>query len=111
MTLGELITELESMDPDLICDDGFGDAHSYRGVYRELAFEPQIGVTVAEMLETARGALGATFQGYKGGDYTMGAHTLVHLAGYGGAGEPMTKAMLGSWALRAAGCPHCGGAL
>jgi hypothetical protein len=54
---------------------GFNGACSYRGFYTDLAFIQAENVTVAGMLADARGALGETFQGYKGGDYTMDEYT------------------------------------
>jgi hypothetical protein len=71
MTLDELIAALEAADPALVLRDGFTNPHSYRGIYADLAFEPARNVTVGEMLADARSALGATYQGWKGGDYTM----------------------------------------
>lgn len=71
MTLAELIAALEAVDPDRMLPLGFSNPHSWRGVYSELAFEPTANVTVREMLADARSALGATFEGYKGGQYTM----------------------------------------
>lgn len=81
MRLGELIAALENIkDQDYIPEQGFCNPHSYRGDYEELAFEPAYGVSVAEMLNTAKRAVGATFCGWKGGYYTMGLNTLVNLA-------------------------------
>jgi hypothetical protein len=39
-TLEILILWLEKQDQNLIVDDGFGDPHSDRGDYSELAFDP-----------------------------------------------------------------------
>jgi hypothetical protein len=54
---------------------GFRHPHSYRGYYMDLAFERAENVTVGEMLAAAESALDATFQGWKGGDYTMSGYT------------------------------------
>lgn len=83
MSLGNLITALEAADPRLVLPDGFHHPHSYRGYYDELAFEPAQNVTVADMLADARSALGATYQGWKGGDYAMSEHTTCWLAEQG----------------------------
>jgi hypothetical protein len=80
MTLRDLIARLEAEDQDLLCPRGFRNPHSYRGHYRELSFDPWPNVTVAEMLAAARSADGATYQGWKGGDYTMGLDTPCHFA-------------------------------
>jgi hypothetical protein len=87
MTLSELIKELERHDPEKRVVLGFNSPHSYRGYYDELAFEPAESVTVGEMLDSAREALGATYDGYKGGEYEMSEHTDCWLAYYGSTGE------------------------
>lgn len=101
MTLGELIAFLEKRDPEQKVPLGFGNPHSYRGYYDELAFEIQADTTVGEMLEAAREALGTTYTGWKGGDFTMGEYTPVWLAEEGTMnpgetiGELLLRSMLG----------------
>jgi len=80
LTLGGIIAALEAEDPARILPYGFNEPHSYRGHYEELAFEPAENITVGEMLAACRSALGATFQGWKGGDYTMDADTECWIA-------------------------------
>lgn len=94
MYLCELITALENENPERVISRGFNSPHSYRGYYDQLAFEPANNVTVAEMLECAREALGNTYTGYKGGDYTMHEYTEVNIAYYGHCGEPLSKLLL-----------------
>lgn len=48
-----------------------------------MAFAPKDNVTFGEMLEHARIAIGATFSGYKGGEYTMGEWAGCWIAEYG----------------------------
>ena len=79
MRLGELIEMLESARPQSV-PRGFGHPHSWRGIYAELAFEPVTNTTVDQMLSLARSCIGATFEGYKGGDYTMDEYTEVHIS-------------------------------
>src|SRR5690606_4249490 len=67
---------------------------SYRGYYEELAFEPAQDMTVAQMLAAARRALGNTYEGYKGGHFTMGAGTPCWLATWGACGEELTRERL-----------------
>lgn len=86
MGLQELIDALAAADQTYIAPLGFGSPHSYRGYYFDLAFEPAENVTVASMLTHAKSALGATFTGYKGGEYTMGEYTDCYIAGYGESG-------------------------
>lgn len=83
MTLGELIRNLEQVNPNKICKRGFKNPHSYRGYYDNLAFESAQNISVGSMLSDARSALERSFEGYKGGDYTMSRNTLVWLAQWG----------------------------
>lgn len=83
MALGELIEVLESMDPEAVMPVGLGEPHSWRGIYDELAFEPAPDVKVADALARAKSALGAHYEGYKGGDNVMGEWTDIHLSFYG----------------------------
>jgi hypothetical protein len=94
MTLGELITALEAEDPERRLPLGFGNAHSYRGFYEDLAFEPVADVTTGEMLAEARKALGQTFQGWKGGDFAMHEYTDCWLAVHGRTGEGIGPVLL-----------------
>lgn len=89
MTLEDLIAELEKHNPDKVVRLGFTNPHSYRGDYMDLAFEPAENVRVGDMLTDARSALGTTFHGYKGGEYTMHGHTDCWLAEYGCLGETL----------------------
>jgi len=101
MTLGALIEWLEGQDQDMIVRDGFSSAHSDRGDYSELAFTPKEETTIKDMLAHARGALGATFQGWKGGDFTMEEYTSVYLGNYGESGEEITSFAFKYWLLAA----------
>ena len=79
MTLSELIAFLETRNPNMPVKTGFAHPHSYRGYYDELAFEIAWDVTVGSMLACARSALGASYQGWHGGEYTMDEYTDVWL--------------------------------
>lgn len=93
--LGELINRLKSEDPAKRVPLGFHNPHSWRGIYNDLAFEPTGNTTVAEMLAAAQSAVGATYEGYKGGHFTMDLGTDVWLAIEGhGAGETLGAIML-----------------
>jgi hypothetical protein len=83
VTLAELIARLEAANPQQVVTRGFDSPHSYRGDYMDLAFEPATDITVGDMLDAARSALGETFTGYKGGDFTMDGYTDCWLAEYG----------------------------
>ena len=89
MTLGQLIEILESMPADTEIR-GLNCPHSYRGYYSDLAFEPTEGtVTVSELLSECKAAMGQVFEGYKGGDYVMGALTPIWVAYYGHVGQKL----------------------
>ena len=85
MVLRELISWLESQNPDAVVPYGFGEPMSYRGYYDQVAFEPVENARIGDMLEHAKSALGATFFGYKGGEYKMQEYTDCWIAEYGSA--------------------------
>lgn len=87
MVLKDLIAFLETQPKDKVVPLGFNYPHSYRGFYSELAFEPKENATIGEMLDCAKEALDSTYEGYKGGDYTMDEYTNCYLAEYGCTGE------------------------
>lgn len=92
ITLGRLIKllEMEPQDNDVRYDfarfttDGVG---SYRGYYDQLAIgwtgEAERPQKVSELLAELKSAVGKTFTGYKGGEYTMDENTPVWCANYG----------------------------
>lgn len=87
MTLGKLIDRLEAM-PETLMVYGFKEPHSYRGYYSHLSFEPTTEMLPAsEAVRVCRSAIGEIFEGYKGGDYTMGRNTPVWIASYGCCGQ------------------------
>ncbi len=95
MTLKDLIEELEKQPPEKIARKGFHHPHSYRGDYCDLAFEPKNVVTAGEMLADAKSALGKTFEGWKGGDFTMNEYTECWIADKGsGGGETIGPTLL-----------------
>ena len=86
MTLSKLIAALETMPSDADVA-GLNSPHSYRGYYSDLAFELTDGtVKAGALLTECKAAMGQVFQGYKGGDYVMGALTPVWVASYGCCG-------------------------
>lgn len=94
MNLGKLIDQLKKYNPSTKVKLGFGNPHSYRGYYEDLAFEPVENTTIGEMLEHAKSALGETFEGYKGGTYLMDKWTDVWLAQDGYCGEGIGPILL-----------------
>lgn len=108
LTLGQIIDRLESMpmtyesrgktEPKFVWF-AFGqtqpsDVMSWRGSYAELAISfvydrhsLTSGMPAATLLQKLRDAVGATFTGYKGGDYVMESGTPVWVANYGDSGN------------------------
>ena len=85
LTLGGLIKLLEALHPQMPIV-GLGELDSYRGYYCDLAFHPTPKTaTVEHVLSQCRAAMGRVFEGYKGGDYVMGAPTPLWVSAYGEA--------------------------
>ena len=94
MTLAQLIAILKTAPPDNICPKGFSSPHSYRGSYEYLAFAPTPNTSFRNMLKDAHSAMGATYTGYKGGDFKMDEYTEVYLAEYGCCGEQISTLLI-----------------
>ncbi|MBV5269031.1 MAG: hypothetical protein JZU55_02770 [Afipia sp.] len=62
---------------------------SYRGSYDHLAlgWAEDGSCVVSDLLAAARACVGATFEGYKGGDYVMGNNTPIYISNYGRVGN------------------------
>lgn len=87
LDLGQIITHLKSLPQDQATRITLHSPHSYRGIYEDLAVEPDDSPsTVGEMLSVFDEACGNTYQGYKGGDFKMERYTTVWLD-YRGAGN------------------------
>lgn len=86
LTLGELIKFLKAQPSDFLIE-GLGELDSYRGYYRDLAFEPVTTQrSVENLLAECQLSMGKVFKGYKGGDYLMGENTPLWVANYGSCG-------------------------
>ena len=110
LSLGELLARLEALDPELpvfFTFDGQldgvpADYHSYRGYYRFIALARYFGgyedgtwnylqegmtvyETVGKLAEATREAIGKTYVGWKGGNFTMSRRTPVWVSQQGGA--------------------------
>lgn len=89
MNLGEIIDALQSAEVDAtVCFDFGGleptGVKSYRGYYSDLALGfADEGMKAGELLTTLKAAVGAVFEGYKGGDFKMDRVTPVWVANYG----------------------------
>lgn len=95
MLLENLIEHLEHLDPNAVIKfngntliSGF---NSYRGIYAHLCIEPASETEtdpveiVEDLLALANDANGETYEGYKGGHYTMGDASPIWLSKYGEA--------------------------
>lgn len=94
MTIGETIEWLRGCghsgtEHGWICGD------SYRGYYDCFSVEPaECYVSVQEMIGVLEEAIGETFTGYKGGEFTMDVDTPVFYAHYGNTGPEITRGFL-----------------
>lgn len=101
LTVGEILLKLEPIiekqkhreeEAGVYFDFGYmrpTDIDSWRGIYAELALnytEDQEAMKVSEFYEMIKGCIGKTFEGYKGGEFTMSKHTPVWVANYGNSG-------------------------
>lgn len=89
--LDMLIDYLSSRDPQMVAKNGFGAGMSYRGYYDCLAFEPVKNTTYGEMLKHAIAAMNTTYEGYKGGQFTMTGDTPTYIAEYGSCGDEISE--------------------
>lgn len=81
MNIATLIAALTAYpDRTHVAPFGFEGAHSWRGSYDEIAFSRSGPRQIRDMLADAIAVDGATFRGWKGGEYTMSHRTWVHLA-------------------------------
>ena len=100
LTIGKLLPTLEVNPKFAIQIDGKKLAlyypHSYRGYYEDVAFCSKPSGQTARGLATLikRSVLGKTFEGYKGGDFTMTEHTMMHHASPGDCGEPLSEVQI-----------------
>jgi hypothetical protein len=93
LNLGELIDLLKQIERDDLtsvefdfCGIAPGRLHSYRGYYEQLAIEPDnIYVLLDPFIADLEIAVGQTYEGYKGGDFTMHRDTPVWISSYGEA--------------------------
>lgn len=81
--LYQLIDALYECPKDVVFENGFTNAHSYRGCYDDLAVEPSKNVKVEDMISELEAAVDETFVGYKGGDFQMTGDVNVYLSNYG----------------------------
>jgi hypothetical protein len=91
MTITEIINELRKIPSGTIIKHGFSNPDSYRGSYDCLGLEPVENVKVEDMITCLESAIGNTFEGYKGGDFTMYEDTECYMAEYGCCGEEINS--------------------
>ena len=86
-TVDEIYDMLSELPSDSVFQNGFTSAHSYRGSYDTLAVEPCCETSVTEMMTCLANAIGETFTGYKGGEFTMQGTEELFLAYEGSCGS------------------------
>ena len=101
LTLGELVDHLEAIPAEYrsvpVFMHGFVTVtpttlDSWRGAYKDLALGYKVcsehgymeeALKVQALLDDAKSAIGTTFEGYKGGEYTMTRQTPVFINNWG----------------------------
>lgn len=97
LTLGELLDELRTFNPLLpvVYEDhkSPGDPHSYRGYYQDLSFQDREDGTAStsEFIKVLENCIGKTFEGWKGGEFTMDRTTPLWRAYEGDCGVAMVS--------------------
>jgi hypothetical protein len=96
MSIREVITFLEQYPREMYVPKGFDIAHSYRGYYEDLGVCWVYQTTVGAMIDTLKGAIGSTYEGWKGGLFTMEEKKTDGFVvnGVGCTGEPVSTWML-----------------
>lgn len=80
MILEHFIDILKTLPQNRELHHGLTNPHSYRGFYEDIAFEPtNTPTSVADVLAVAQSVIGQTYEGWKGGSYTMTIGCLIHL--------------------------------
>ncbi len=92
----DLIHLLEQEDPTTIIKEGFDEEYSYRGYYQDLGVQSARNVSIQTMLTILKRAVDNTYEGWKGGDFTMGKYTDVFLTpGPGDTGIELSQKLFG----------------
>lgn len=96
-TLSDVIAALPDRTIPVVFDYGTDTSvrsvDSYRGYYADLALEPGDQLCTADQLYVMlKRAHGATFEGYKGGDFVMDGDTPLWSAHYGSTGPAIVDA-------------------
>lgn len=104
LTLGELVEALDDAPDDMpvVFDRGGAPCrpHSYRGYYSDLSLEETPdAITVEPFRREMKETIGETFEGYKGGDFTMTEATPLWHAPYGCCGPAIMGAVIGDGKL------------
>lgn len=92
--LGDIINAFAALPADQVLPIGLHAPHSYRGDYMDLAFEVAYDVTAGEVADMLASCIGQTFDGYKGGYYTMYKSTSCWISEYGTSGGDRIGAVL-----------------
>jgi hypothetical protein len=93
--LGDLIEAFTKLPRDQILPIGLHKPHSYRGDYMDLAFEATPNATAGDVADMLTACVGETFEGYKGGDYTMTRDSWCWISEYGtSAGDRIGPVLL-----------------
>lgn len=94
MTVGEILDHLRRLDPNRLTRWMFGNPHSYRGYYEQVAMSIlDVRQSVGDEILGVECCLGL-HEGYKGGSFMMSPSTPVWVADYGSVGFPLTTGFL-----------------
>lgn len=98
MKIREVIEYLRRFPSDFLLERSLGEFHSYRGDYHSLGVSySSAPIYLADQIKMFEIASAATFDGYKGGQYSMTLDADVYLAFSGCEGVELRQHDIASW--------------
>lgn len=87
LTVNEVIQSLEAHHQSASVCGVQCDGGSYRGSYDNFYIESGGRTTVGDLVSFLHSVIGESFDGYKGGSYTMDSDSMCFVASYGECGS------------------------
>ena len=78
--LGSVIKQLKLLPENTVFTHGFHNAHSWRGSYCDVAFEPAPNITAGALLQSCEIVIDTTIESCGGGEEDITQYTEFHVA-------------------------------